>query len=246
MPTSAAHMYEIWAPADSPWSVWAKPVLFTYAAFTNSTPTPDLPTTGNIHARDYAVIVDLPGQSSVLLGLALAQIGFQPVPLYNATHGSSALVNMERVADQLAWGAELLEQVRRRPNAPPVFLMNSDRNDNPMGAQAPGRFDNRWCVVPQDMPSAEFLIANNIREVLLVSDTVRDDLAHILHRYQKAGIALRRAPTPDQSAQAIQVPQPRSFGSIWYRLGVLAGFRRNAAGGFGGMTPDPSTYSGGG
>lgn len=241
---SPQEMFAAWAPADSRWSVWAKPVMFAQGPLTFEGEAPELPTTGSLRARHAAVILDLPNAKSIVLGIALAQIGFQPVPLYNATHAHKALVDMDRIRDLLPWGAEQLRMLKRRPEAPPVFLLNSERMENSLGATSPGRYDNRWCLLPQDMPSADALKAAGINEVVLVSEAVRDDLRHILHRYQEAKLSLRRTPWPDQPAQELQVSRPPAYKSLWHRMAVFAGLRRNAAGGFGAIVPDPGSSSG--
>jgi hypothetical protein len=106
----------------------------------------------------------------------------------------------------------------------------------------PGKYDNRWSVFPQDMPSAAFLSKRGIREVIVRSDRIQDDLAHILRRYQEQGIKISMCDGTE--VREITVSKPSRFKSLFYRFGVILGLRRNAAGGFGGIVPEPS--SGGG
>src|SRR5690348_3529687 len=81
-------LFSIWAPDDSPWSPWSKPVLFSYfddplsqIAVTEASgdvswcPPPD---------QKAMLVLDLPGAEGVLAGVALALRGYRPVPLYNA------------------------------------------------------------------------------------------------------------------------------------------------------------------
>ena len=49
-------------------------------------------------------------------------------------------------------------------------------------------FDNSWDIYAQDLPSAEFLIKNDIEKVLIISNIIREDLRKILYKYQKKGI----------------------------------------------------------
>jgi hypothetical protein len=245
MSLSREELFAVWAPAHSRWSAWAKPVLFAYTDWIPQASEPELPDPGQLaYMRDAAFVLDLPGAKSVLLALALAKSGFQPVPLFNAASDPAALVDMTKIARQLTWGAEQLKALPPRPEALPVFLMNSDRMDNSVNATAPGRFDNRWAVVPQDMPSAEFLTAAGIRKVVLVSDKLQDDLAHVLHRYQLAGLDVLRTSGGEEKPQPLPVTRPSSFKSLGHRFAIFAGLRRNAAGGFGAITPDPGANGG--
>ena len=54
--------------------------------------------------------------------------------------------------------------------------------------------------------------------------------------YEVPGDAM--APTP------VSVPRPSAFKSAVRRLFAMLGFKRNAAGGFGGMIPEPSQSRG--
>ena len=112
----------------------------------------------------------------------------------------------------------------------------------------PGRFDNRWAVFPQDFPSASFLMSNGVRAVVLgqrLADEPQRDLAHVLLRWQEAGIQiLLGALQRDASPEPIRVSRPGQFRALWYRALVLAGLRRNSAGGFGAVVPVPSQSSG--
>ncbi|HUP90963.1 MAG TPA: hypothetical protein VM074_01850 [Solimonas sp.] len=246
MSPTPAELYAAWAQPESPWSAWAKPVLFASTLFSPSPETlPELPRVDGVpRNRDTAVIADLPGAESVLVGLALAQHGYQPVPLYNCSGAAGMVVDVMPIARLLQVGAVLLGRLPRRAGAPPAFLLDAERMANPAGSIAPGRYDNRWCVVPQDMPSASRLQAAGIRQVVLIADRVRDDLAHVLHRYAEAGLVLRQCRDPGALPAAVEVPRPQHYKSLWYRLWVFAGLRRNSAGGFGAIVPDPSSAGG--
>jgi hypothetical protein len=247
MADSREEIFEAWAPAESRWSAWAKPVLFAHAPLNaEGGAEGELPDVGVLsHLRDTALILDLPGPLSVHMGLALAETGFQPVPLYNSGASTGELVDMRPIASLLTGGAVRLKRIKRRPNAPPAFLLNSDRLNN-SNSTMPGRYDNRWCLVPQDMPSAEFLLAAGIKRVVVVGARLQDDLAHVLYRYQEANLPISHAAKQGDAPRPVQVAKPSSYKSLWYRLGVFAGLRRNSAGGFGAMTPDASTGGSGG
>jgi hypothetical protein len=244
--------YEIWAPDDGAWSPWAKPVLFTEAPpprrgdglAAGVAPEPSgLPDA----RRDRAVVVNLPGAESVLTGLALARRGFRPVPLYNGNvaYGMVSTVPADDVAWHLFEGAELLRQQRLPSDAPPAFLLDASRD---RGKPVPGAFDNRWVVLPQDFPSATFLLANGIREVLILQRDKLEpdtDLAHVLLRWQRAGVRVMGAALLAGGNPAEVVVRPPSlFRRAWYGAIALLGLRRSNVGGFGARVPEQTSWSG--
>jgi hypothetical protein len=91
------------------------------------------------------------------------------------------------------------------------------------------------------MPSASYLADAGIKQIVLVSDKIRDDLSHILCRYQDAGIAILRAPDVMTAPMAVTVTKPPFYRSFLYRLQAYSGLRRNSVGGFGAIVPDPSS-----
>jgi hypothetical protein len=187
-----------------------------------------------------ALVADLPGAESVRYGLALAERGYRPVPLFNANVGPSPVVDVETIALHLLRGADVLRAARLEPDAPPAFLLDADRMATP-SAVAPGKFDNRWIVLPQDFPSATFLRARGIGEVWLLQagrTEPREDLAHILLRWQRAGIRLFAGDvlSPGRPRE-LDVKPPSRFRRAWYRAIALLGLRRSNAGGFGGVVP---------
>ena len=241
--------FKCWAPDGAAWTEWAKPVPFSDMPPVGSGAL-DLPAPAWITRADpaTAVIVDLPGGRGVAEGLALAKIGYRPVPLYNgvsATGRTPMLVPTREVVDALSAGAASIALAGRalRPNAPPAFLLDANRmNDS---GKRPGMYDNRWCVFPQDMPSASFLLGKGIKAVILRSDTARNDLKHVLQRYAERGIGIwlhdgnaRQNITGDV--------KPSKFMWLFYRLGVMLGLKRNATGGFGGIIPEVTQHGYGG
>jgi hypothetical protein len=248
-----AEAYKLWTPEDSPWSNWVKPVLFA-----------DKPVPGWVSGEPSnwrslgipwaiaadgttAIVLDLKGAASVWFGMILSLRGYRPVPLYNGAQSMSALISVDAIVWALNAVSDDLAELRLPPAAPPVFLLDACRSDS--GAFAtPGRFDNRWCVFPQDFPSANFLLAHGIRSVVLVQAAAvgpRSDLAHVMLRWQEAGIQILTAALESNLQPApIQVEKPDNFRSLWYRAMVLAGLRRNSAGGFGAVVPEPSSSGG--
>jgi hypothetical protein len=252
-------LFDLWAPPDAVWSRWAKPVLFAAqpqhvplpAAGRRAPapveepapPAPDFPLD-----RSLAVVVDLPGARSVQAGLALARRGYRPVPLFNGGDHPAAVVRVQPIVRELADGAGSLGGFLSSPDAPPAFLL--DANRRPPGGAGPGRYDNRWLVFPQDFPSANFLRSRQIFRALLIQDAASskpaDDLAHVLRRWQEAGIDMLLLHPGESSPVALQVEKPSRFRNLSYRALAILGLRRNSAGGFGTVIPIASAGAGGG
>ena len=194
-----------------------------------------------------AAIVDLPGAESVRAGLELARRGYRPVPLFNTSVGPSPVIDAGAIASALMAGAEELRDISLPPDAPPAFLLDSDRT-RPSVTPAPGRYDNRWIVFPQDFPSSNYLQASGIGEVLVIQREAAapaDDLAHVLLRWQQAGIQISATdPAARGRPRSLTISTPSRFRRAWYRVMAVAGFRRNDAGGFGAMIPLITTTSG--
>lgn len=237
--------YRIWAPTDAVWSEWAKPVLFIRPPDTDwiaiTEPRIEYVTAAERHTM---LILDLPEIQGVEEGLSLARMGYRPVPLYNGVRSpqpSAALVQVEALVKALFRGAEELGGLGLSPDAPPVFLLDANRMNGQ--GKKPGMFDNRWCVLPQDMPSAAFLRKQGIERIILRTDTIQQDLTHVLKRYQEQGIKIYHSRSGEVPGEAVIV-KPSKFKSIGYRLKAMAGLVRNSAGGFGGKIPEPSSSTG--
>jgi hypothetical protein len=252
-----SELYKLWAPEDSIWSNWAKPVLFADKSFAGGEPPQTMQWQSSNVAwapapeSGTAIVLDLPGADAVWYGMALSQRGYRPVPLYNGVRGPALggfeLVQVDAIVFALHEVEETLAKLQFATNAPPVFLLDEDRFAGGSFAD-PGRFDNRWWVFPQDFPSANYLLSHGIRSVVLGQNRAvgpQRDLAHVLLRWQEAGIQILTCAVGDQAQPTpIQVERPDRFRALWYQALVLAGLRRNSAGGFGAVVPEPS--SGGG
>lgn len=241
---SLAETYPVWAPPDTVWSRWAKPVLFAEAGLAPLAPAAVETVAPPEFRADQqtAVIVDLPGAESVAAGLALARAGFRPVPLYNTSFHPAALVDTLPILQSLAAGARELASITLFREATPAFLLDANRLA-PGKAATPGRFDNRWVVFPQDFPSSNFLLSRGIRQVILVwneSGLLAEDLSHVLLRWQKAGLEIGSA-RPGLAPQPLTIKRPSGFRHLWYVALLLLGLRRNSVGGFGSIVPTPSS-----
>jgi hypothetical protein len=107
----------------------------------------------------------------------------------------------------------------------------------------PGTYDNRWCVFPQDMPSAAFLVKQGIHKIVVRSAGIQNDLSHILHRYQDERIEIYLC--TGKELERVPIVKPSNYKSLSYRFRVIFGLTRNGAGGFGGRIPEPTQGSSG-
>jgi hypothetical protein len=244
------HLFECWVRSASIWSDWAKPVLFAHWNGTEP-PAAAMPSAPDVNWGPpadgaTAIILDLPGAQGVAMGLALAQRGYQPVPLYNAAPApaaNSAVVDVDAILHALVVTAPQLSQVQLPPDAPPAFMLDADRR---FGAPrpAPGAFDNRSVSFATDFPSANTLLGRGIKTVMLVLEhnvPPQQDLAHTLRLWQKSGIAIEARALSDPSRTLpLLLRQPTFFGWMGFRLQMLLGLHRNPLGGFGGTLPEAS------
>jgi hypothetical protein len=254
---SREYIYNVWAPTDGLWSRWVKPVLF---ACMDGPPPPLFPTT--IHydlswvptvESNTALVLDLPREEGVLMGLELARLGYRPVPLYNAVpkpahlqlgslaeggYAPISLVEVEPIMHALWHGTVTLSRLSIPPNAPPVFLLDANRR---FGGEilSPVKFDNRSVSFTTDFPSAIFLQTHGIARAVLVQSLAlqpQSDLAHTLRRWQEGGIKveLKRLDVPGAPV-ACEIKRPSRFGAIWYRVREAMGLTRHSLGGYGGI-----------
>lgn len=248
--------YSAWAPPGGSWSRWVKPVLFAFMDRVG----PYLPdgvtqkewtfgaTESWISKGDggIALILDLPGVEAVEAGLALVSLQYRPVPLHNAcpsvsdVSASASLLDMWPIIRLLRAGADRLAQAGLPDNAPPVFLLDSRRRKGTRLPE-PGKFDNRWLAMPQDFPSASYLLSKGIRTVVLVSeDGVEEDLLHVLLPWRKAGIRIQGTGSLLSEPKDLTLRTPWRLGHMAYRFLALLGLRRNSVGGFGSVIPMPT------
>jgi len=251
-----SELFDIWAPPASAWSKWAKPILF--AEFSAVVPADvDVDPLPHLVLRadsNTALVVDLPSADSVKAGLASMEVGYRPVPLFNGNRGplgvnigTTSIVDNEPILAWLLTGASLLAQQDLPWDAPPAFLLDSRRQVQVTAS--PGRFDNRWMVFPQDFPSANFLRSKGISQAVLLQEDIlrqpREDLAHVLRRWQEAGLSLFVTNLVRTDApQPLSVGRPSRFRALWYVALAAMGLRRNSAGGFGSIVPQPSSGAG--
>lgn len=206
-------IYNLWKPSNVFWARWAKPVLFAHVApnIQRIDPPPawltlDLfrsllvPTAGSPYRnggealRDVAIVVDLPHAGAVSAAVALAHLGFRPVPLYNGVPASAELIDQTAILAALAAGAALLGEIPE--NAPPAFLLDAKRMKNRAPVEPP-LFDNRWVCSPLDFPSPDVLWERGIRRAVVIhegSSRVQWDLANVLVPWRERGIVFFHTP----------------------------------------------------
>jgi len=253
-------IFSTWAPNDSLWSRWAKPVLFAHS---ESAPA-DLPTSESSvdvswlpdPSERVALVLDLPGREGVLLGTALAERGYRPVPLYNAvplpfttnilgslTGPAICAVDVLPIVVALRSGGERLAHLTLPPDAPPAFLLDANRHGDGRKMLS-DQFDNRSISFTTDFPSAIFLQSQGVSRALLVQRNAtlpQPDLAHTLRRWQDGGIILERVRLDFPGApEHFEVARPSWYGSMFQRALAALGLRRARTGGFGAWVPDAS------
>jgi hypothetical protein len=253
-------IFEVWAPEGSPWSTWAKPVLFAHLGTPFGLP-PSAEAACDVSwspaaDKKVAIVLDLPGEEGVWVAMALAARGYRPVPLYNAvplpsgapildplSERSIAAVDVLPIISALRRNAEQLAGMNIPTDAPPVFLLDANRHGDNL-KMLPDEFDNRSICFTTDFPSANFLLTQGIQEVLLIQRDCIDpqpDLAHVLRRWQDGGLKLERMglDSPLQR-ERFQVSRPSWYGAMFQRALAALGLRRATGGGFGAWMPDSS------
>ena len=113
-------IFKIWAPTDSKWTNWVRPVPFVEIddSFNNyiigDFTIPNCYFLNKL-STDTAIIVDLPGNESIKKGLAIAKLGFIPIPIYNGTDpqdGARATVDNQAIKTGLIEGATELKNMK--------------------------------------------------------------------------------------------------------------------------------------
>lgn len=189
-------VFKVWAPIGAKWTQWVRPVPFIvinddikiYDAY-------DFTNHGIKYltkaSSDTAIIVDLPGDDSIVEGIALAKMGFRPIPVYNGTNeqnGAIATVDNRVIELGLVLGALELQKINLSKEAPPVFLLDSNRmNRYKMDASV---FDNSWDIYHQDIPSCEYFFENGINNIIIRGSVVNKDLNKILYKFQRKGMKI--------------------------------------------------------
>ena len=190
-------VYKIWAPFDAKWIDWVRPVPFVqiddedFKIYRNGNF--NIPKINYIKEleENIAIIVDLPEHYSINDGVALAKLGYRPIPVFNGTaetKGAKATVNNHAVESGLIWGGIELQKLNLKQDAPPVFLTDSNRLDR--HKLDISIFDNSWDLYHQDLPSAEYFLKNGIDKIIVRGNSFNKDLKKILYRHQEKGMKI--------------------------------------------------------
>ena len=226
---TSERVHWLWTRETDPWSPWVKRVLFANldeevvpeairppawirSALAPLEQAPEPATspyrTPPTSLRDTAVVVDLPGAASALAGVGLIDLGFRPVPLYNAVPSPLAVVELRPIMQVLVDAAERVWSIP--DDSPPAFLLDSLRTRGEYRI-VPGSYDNRSVCRTSDFPSVDALRRAGVRRALWLhaGDRLASDLEAVLSKWQRAGLALWLA-TETAPAEPFVLPR-RSF-----------------------------------
>ena len=189
-------VYKKWAPTGKRWVDWVRPVPFigidtpyqVHEFIDDSIP--KIFYINNL-SKDTAIIIDIEGVDSIKEGIALAHLGYRPIPIFNGTNpsiGVSSTTNNAMIEPLLVWGALELEKIVLEEDVPPVFLL--DRNRLNRYKIDPSIFDNSWDIYPQDIPSPEYFLQNGITKIVVRGNQLSRDLKKVLYPYQKKNIKI--------------------------------------------------------
>ncbi len=154
-----------------------------------------------------AIVVDLPGPSSVAMGAGLAAAGrARPVLTFNNWPHQHGLVKCERTLAALLTFAGEVEEARRRlpADAPPALLL--DRERLLRVSVSPTRvMDNRYGLVLSDLPSTREFAARGLGDLVYVAPgppgAESDDLNAWFLSLASSGVSFRWATVaPDGTA----------------------------------------------
>lgn len=188
-------IYKIFAPDGAKWTEWIRPVPFVAIDTYKRKPIFDWLDRKvmftNKYEHDTALFIDLPGKESIELGVSLAHIGYRPVPLFNGTNeqiGSRATTDTYLIENCLINGSEKLKSISLENNANPAFLLDSSRTNRYRAKES--IFDNSWDLYKQDIPTFKYFKQNGIYSIIVVGDTIQQDLRKIFFEFQDAGIEI--------------------------------------------------------
>lgn len=187
-------IFKIWAPFGKKWVDWVRPVPFIGIDINKSTNyfiDYDIPSINYIKEvkKDTAIIIDIDGVESIKEGIALANMGYRPIPVFNGTNPSEkskSTTDNQIIENMLIWGAYELKNINLLLDAPPVFLLDKNRlNRYKLDRSI---FDNSWDIYPQDIPSSKYFLNNGINKIIVRGEVFNKDLKKVLYKLQKDNI----------------------------------------------------------
>ena len=113
-------IYKIWAPDKKRWVDWVRPVPFINIDDSSSRKEfidYRIPSINYLKEvlNDTALIIDIPGIDSIKEGIALARLGYRPIPIFNGTDppiGTISTTNNQIIKPLLIWGAFELKNIK--------------------------------------------------------------------------------------------------------------------------------------
>jgi hypothetical protein len=189
-------VYKKWTINNSKWNDWIRPVPFIgidkpkhKLEIINY----DIPKIYyiNKYKKNIAIIIDISGVDSVKEGIALAHLGYKPVPVFNGTNpnlNTKSVTDNEIIESLLVWGSKELENIKLKENANPVFLLDVNRLIR--YKLSPSLFDNSYDIYDQDLPSSKFFLNNGIDTIIVRGEKIEKDLNKILYQYKKDNLKI--------------------------------------------------------
>ncbi len=227
--TTLAQRWQV--SSESPWARYQKPTLISSVdAMQGSAVLPDVGRLDVVGAADSAAahvaavglpadtlwLVDLRGAASAAFAARLTHAAREPVaPIVtfnNWPSGDGIVPADETLAGLISFSPKLPPpETNAVIAAHPVFLLDSWRLAYRFDDPGDDVFDNRYMLMPSDLPDAEALRARNITRVVYVvedlddAEVEEDDLHASFRAWQAAGIGiflvdldfLRRVPAPN-------------------------------------------------
>ena len=190
------------------------------------------------------VILDLAGATSVAAGLRFIAGGFQPVCTFDNWPHPAGLIKTEIVLAQLLRYAAHVSDHRKylTVDSPPIWLCDRNR----LGTRQANvkEFDNRYYLDDSILPSPETLRKNGVEQIICVVptslDKPREDLCAYFRDLRKEGFnEIYGAAFQDPELSLFRFPE--TVFTIDFKQ---SGFKRNDAGGFGLLIPEPSSSGG--
>ncbi len=269
-----AALHAAWAPPDaSPWSAFQRPTLFAALdSLHHDAVGPWVPPGFDIASAPRelpewidgrtAVLLELPGALSVAYGALLAQRAkMQPVATFNNWPHQAEVGDAKAALGALLAYASWARDARDRIEGvtPPAIMLDAWRLGTRM--PQPRDFDNRYFLLDSDLPSAALLAKSGIERVVYVHPPRRPDAPpeapedmddanpYLVALAKRMTVAFAEARTDGWGLGPLRTAEVKLRKTPFTTTTdpSFRGFRRNAAGGFGVLVPEPSSggYVGG-
>jgi hypothetical protein len=171
------------------------------------------------NAGETAIIVDLPGAESVAFGAGMADVAHLITTFDNFPHPLGVTPSQNTLAAMLYYANEVeTKQSKVAANAPPVFLLDSNRLANYTDEEK--QFDNRYLA---KLPSAQAFKERGVKSIIYVTpDRNRkeelDDLNEDFVDYRSQGMNVAMMPLSD----FVQATEPTTNRRTYYYGGSPA------------------------